>query len=81
MMNNRPAIHSAIMIFAGFTLIVMMMELKRDPAPQPPPPVAQTSDLTMLRNCRDMGEPATRDPTCQRLWAAARDAFLGTERH
>jgi conjugative transfer region protein TrbK len=31
----------------------------------------------MLRQCRDMGEAATRDPACLKLWADNRDRFLG----
>jgi len=30
-----------------------------------------------LRHCRDMGEVATRDPVCLKLWADNRNRFLG----
>ena len=30
-----------------------------------------------LRHCRDMGEVATRDPGCLKLWADNRSRFLG----
>jgi conjugative transfer region protein TrbK len=30
-----------------------------------------------LRQCRDMGEAATRDPVCLRAWAENRLLFLG----
>ncbi len=30
----------------------------------------------LLRQCRDMGEAATHDPACLKVWAANRDRFL-----
>jgi len=83
-MENQTAVHVTVIVsvltFVVAMMAVMAMELKHDSPSSLPAPrriIAEPADAALLRHCRDLGEAATRDAVCLRLWAANRDAFLG----
>ncbi|MCL2713235.1 MAG: putative entry exclusion protein TrbK-alt [Alphaproteobacteria bacterium] len=84
-MEQQTSVHVTVIVsvvtFVAAMLMVLTMELSRDsPSSSLTPqrsPVTAGATGEALRRCRDLGEAATRDAGCLRLWAAGRDAFLG----
>jgi len=84
-MENQTAVHVTVIVsvftFVAAMVMVLVMELNRD-SPSSSlggelRPVVERINSEALRACRDLGEAATRDAACIRLWASNRDAFLG----
>lgn len=72
-------------IFVGIAVTATVVEYTRtaDAPPRAPVQVASPSDASstrdVLRRCRDLGEAATRHPTCLKAWTDNLDRFLGRE--
>ncbi len=70
-------------VFVGVAITATVIELTRKEEVQEvrTPSLRRDGDADalerQLRGCRDMGEAATRDAACLKLWAANRDRFLG----
>ena len=70
-------------VFVGVAITATVMERSRkDEEPRVQnfrPDVSADAPAfhQMLRQCRDIGEAATRDPVCLKLWADNRARFLG----
>lgn len=81
-MDGKILARLGAVVFVGVAITATVMELTRKPEePQVRTLVHERDDTDalrqFLRRCRDMGEAATRDPTCLEVWAKARDRFLG----
>ena len=81
-MDGKMLARFGAVVFVGVAITATVIELTRKPdEPQVRTLVREREDTDalrqVLRRCRDMGEAATRDPSCLDVWAAARDRFLG----
>ncbi|WP_395023288.1 putative entry exclusion protein TrbK-alt [Dongia sp.] len=81
-MDGKILARLSAVVFVGVAITATVIELTRKPEePQVRTLVHERDDTDalrqVLRRCRDMGEAATRDPTCLDVWAKARDRFLG----
>jgi conjugative transfer region protein TrbK len=81
-MDGKMLARIAAVVFIGVAITATAIELTRK---EEEPEVrvlsrdhpGDTAPLRSgLRRCRDMGEAATRDPACLKVWAANRDRFL-----
>lgn len=82
-MDGKMLFRLGAVVFVAVAFTATVIELTRKP--EEPPlyrALPSASDLssdplkTILRQCRDMGEPATRDAACLKAWADSRDRFL-----
>lgn len=81
-MDGKMLARLGAVVFVGVVITATVIELTRKPEePQVRTLVHERDDTDalrqVLRRCRDVGEAATRDPTCLDVWAKARDRFLG----
>jgi conjugative transfer region protein TrbK len=81
-MDGKMLARLGAVVFVGVAITTTVIELTRKPEEQQVRTLVHEHDDTdalrqVLRSCRDMGEAATRDPTCLDVWAKARDRFLG----
>jgi conjugative transfer region protein TrbK len=81
-MDGKMLARLGAVVFVGVAITATVMELTRKPEePQVRTLVHERNHTDalrqVLRQCRDMGEAATRDPACLDVWAKARDRFLG----
>lgn len=82
-MDGKILARLGAVVFVGVTIVTAVTELTRKAEePQtyilwPDSSGGMTALRQMLRHCRDIGEAATRDPACLKLWADNRDRFLG----
>ncbi|MFT0875907.1 putative entry exclusion protein TrbK-alt [Rhodopseudomonas sp. G2_2311] len=80
-MEGKMLARVGAVVFVAVAITATVIELTRkEDAPvamaiQPRPAIDPMRAL--LRQCRDMGEPALRNPVCLRVWAQNRDRFLG----
>jgi conjugative transfer region protein TrbK len=83
MMDGKIFPRLGAIIFVGVAITATVMERSsKDEEPQVQNLRADVSGDAptlhqMLRHCRDMGEAATRDSVCLKLWADNRNHFLG----
>jgi conjugative transfer region protein TrbK len=80
-MDGKMFARLGAVVFVGVAITAAVVEFTRQPAPPDVRPQAReradAGDLRQqLRRCRDMGEAATRDPACLKVWAENRDRFL-----
>lgn len=80
-MDGKMLARLGAVVFVGVAITAAVIEFARQPESAEVGPQARqqgdTGDLRQrLRRCRDMGEAATRDPTCLGIWAENRDRFL-----
>jgi len=82
-MDGKTLARLGAVVFVGVAITATVIELiRKDEEPQvqilAPNHRAEAAALRqILRRCRDMGEVATRDPACLKVWADNRDRFLG----
>lgn len=81
-MDGKMLARLGAVVFVGVAITATVIELTRKPEePHVRTLVHERDDTDALRQvlhrCRDVGEAATRDPTCLDVWAKARDRFLG----
>ena len=82
-MDGKTFARIGAIMFVAVVITATAVELTRkEEAPQvefSPADEGSAADplRIALRRCRDMGEAATRDPVCLRVWAENRDRFLG----
>ena len=86
-MDSRNLARTGAFAFVGIAVTLMAVQFSDRERREEPLAVAQVAPLpdprrAALRACRDMGEAASRDPSCLNLWSENRDRFLGqvTER-
>ncbi|PSJ56247.1 putative entry exclusion protein TrbK-alt [Pseudaminobacter soli (ex Li et al. 2025)] len=80
-MDGKMLARLVTIIFVGVAITATVIELTRKEGPE-----VHTLSLRrdgdadplqhLLRRCRDMGEAATGDAACLKVWAANRDRFL-----
>lgn len=80
-MDGKMLARLGAVVFVGVAITAAVIEYTRQPAPAEVSPLTRergnAAELRQrLRQCRDMGEAATRDPTCLAIWAENRDRFL-----
>jgi conjugative transfer region protein TrbK len=80
-MDGKMLARLGAVVFVGIAITAAVIEFTRQPAtPELRPQFRErndTGDLRQrLRRCRDMGEAATHDPACLKVWAENRDRFL-----
>ncbi|MDQ0507265.1 putative entry exclusion protein TrbK-alt [Xanthobacter agilis] len=80
-MDGKMLARIGAVVFVGVAITATVIEFTRQPEPAEVRPLARersdTGELRQrLRQCRDMGEAATRDPACLNVWAENRDRFL-----
>jgi conjugative transfer region protein TrbK len=80
-MDGKMLARLGAVVFVGVAITAAVIEFTRQPEPAEIRPIARersdTGELRQrLRQCRDMGEAATRDPSCLAVWAENRDRFL-----
>jgi conjugative transfer region protein TrbK len=84
-MDGKTLARLGAVVFVGVAIAATAVDLKRnddEPQVQIVGPVRQgevAAHRQILRRCRDMGEAATRDPACLKVWADNRDRFLGQD--
>lgn len=84
-MDGKMLARLGAIIFVAFAITATAIEMTRE-EDAPAPTSArqhQPSSADPLRagqrRCQQMGEAATRDPACLRVWTESRDRFLGTQ--
>ncbi|PZU68676.1 putative entry exclusion protein TrbK-alt [Sphingobium sp.] len=80
-MDGKMLARLGAVVFVGVAITAAVIEFTRKPAmPEARPFVRARVDngelRQRLRQCRDMGEAATRDPSCLAIWTENRDRFL-----
>lgn len=80
-MDGKMLARLGAVVFVGVAITAAVIEFTRQPEPAEVRPLAPSRNDTgelrqRLRGCRDMGEAATRDPSCLAVWAENRDRFL-----
>lgn len=81
-MDGKMLARIAAVVFVGVAITATAIELTRkeeEPEAQILGRDHRGDALPLragLRRCRDMGEAATRDPACLKIWADNRDLFL-----
>ena len=83
-MDSRTLARTGAFAFVGIAVTLMAVQFSDRERREEPLAVAQVAPLpdprrAALRACRDMGEAASRDPSCLNLWSENRDRFLGQE--
>ncbi|NOG70807.1 putative entry exclusion protein TrbK-alt [Roseicella sp. DB1501] len=81
-MEGKTLARIGAVVFVAIAITATIIELTRkDETPAITTAVLPSTSVNplraMLRQCRDMGETAMRDPVCLRVWAENRDRFLG----
>ncbi len=81
-MDGKIFARLGAVVFVAIAITAMATEmLKRREAPASRPAVAveTTADPLRLgqRRCQQLGQAATNDPECLRVWSETRDRFLG----
>ena len=81
-MDGKMIARIGAVVFVGIAITATVIEFTRKPEePQSHALVRERADTgalrQLLKDCRDQGEAATRDPACLDLWAENRDRFLG----
>lgn len=80
-MEGKSLARVGAIVFVAFAITATVIELTRDDeSAQPAPASAFAPSVDPLRaeqrRCQQMGEAATGDPECLRVWAETRDRFL-----
>jgi conjugative transfer region protein TrbK len=84
-MDGKTFVRLGALAFVGVAIAAGAIEMSRQD--EKPPTQILGSDFQLetdafrqiLRRCRDIGEAATRDPTCLKAWADNRRRFLGQQ--
>lgn len=79
--NNTFLIRLGVGMFAVFALVLVSIEMTREDDTPDESAITRQGTLSDplrkdLRRCLDLGEAATRDATCLKLWAKERERFL-----
>lgn len=82
-MEGKTLARIGAAVFAGIAITAAAIEMTREEKPVVPVTVeVSTATADPLRDalarCQFMGEAATRDPACLKIWAENRRRFLGT---
>ena len=82
-MEGKTLVRIGAAAFAGLAITAAAIEVTREEKPVVPVTVEEfTAPADPLRDalvrCQFMGEAATRDPACLKVWAENRRRFLGT---
>ena len=83
-MYSRTLARPGAFAFVGIAVTLTAVQFTDRERREEPLAVVQVAPLpdprrAALRACRDMGEAASRDPSCLKLWSENRDRFLGQE--
>lgn len=84
-MDGKTLARIIAIVFVAIAVTATAIEMVGDDErPTRPVPGLSTDDHTRadplrrtLRQCREMGEAATRDTVCRDAWAESRERFLG----
>lgn len=82
-MDGKMLARLGAIIFVSVAITATVVEMTREDGTTPAPAARQlqpsvTDPLRAAqRRCQQLGEAATRDPDCLRVWAESRDRFLG----
>lgn len=84
-MNGKTLARLLAIVFVAIAITATAIEMVRDDTSlDRSRPAASTNEDTRadplrrtLRQCREMGEAATRDAGCRDAWAESRERFLG----
>ena len=83
-MGSRTLARIGAFAFVGIAVTLTAIQFTGSERREEPQVVVAVSNApdprrAALRACRDMGEAASRDPSCLNLWSENRDRFLGQE--
>lgn len=81
-MDGKMLARLGAVVFVTVAIIATAIELTRqEKTPEPPAPRVIQLERDPLREgqrrCQQLGEAATRDGECLRIWAETRERFLG----
>ena len=83
-MNGKILARLGGIIFVAVAITSTAVEMTREEETPPAPATRQLRPSSpdplraAQRRCQQLGEAATRDPECLRVWTESRDRFLGT---
>lgn len=83
-MDSRTLARIGAFAFVGIAVTLTAVQFTGRERREEPLAAVQVAPLpdprrAALRACRDMGEAASRDPSCLNLWSENRDRFLGQD--
>lgn len=85
-MDGKVLARLGAIVFVAIAITATAIEMTRKEEPPAAPAARQLQPSAphplraAQRRCQQLGEAATRDPECLRVWAETRDRFLGVSR-
>lgn len=82
-MDGTMLVRLGAIVFIAFAITAGVIEVTRDSPPPvatpAAPPIERASNplRDAQRRCQELGEAASANPECLRVWAETRDRFLG----